>query len=786
MSFENNFIMYSFPKINVSLNDKGVWKKKPVGLLSDWSSLTKSRINKQHECYALLTGKKSDILVLDFDDKKLYDNYIIEFPELSNSTTIKTRNGFHIYFKWNDKYEKLPSKIDKLDIQGNNKQVFAADTKYKLETGEEFKYKYIIKKDLQELPSNLFDKLLSFKKEKKNKNDNLVINTNSNHNTNFCIECNDQLWKEIINNISIKYIDEYQSWFQIICGLYSIGNDNNKLDLYKEYARELSMKSKLYDKTHKEFETKWEYLNKYHYTAGSVRHYSRISNEKKYLEICKKYVGNDSDYLTFDEKLLCNYFIECYGDSLICNFEKIYIYHNNKWINDIKGLIIQKFLKDKITELYQRIISNLNFELQNTIDNELQQLLTNKISFCCKILNSYGFQKNKNIYGLILCELYTRNINVELFDVKKNYFVFTNKAYDFDEKKWININKFDYIITTCDKEYIEPTKDKIDKINEIFDDIFPNKEFKKSYLSILKHALTGYRLEKFIVCTGGGRNGKGVIHDFFQYLLGDYYGILHLSLLTKEIKSGANSELRNIHKKRFLKSTEPDSNSNEKLRMSNIKAFTGESSLKARGLYENDFNIQINATQVLECNKLPFISSDGNEAEKQRIVIIPFERTFTDNKYDIENDPINYKQQKKEYKEDVFYKEYYCALFKYIIDSSENYEVYISNASLELALTWLLDKDDFAGWFFENYKKDDNNIISIKDIYNEFKVSSFFYSMSKTQQRQNNFKHFKETTKSKLKHIYKNRDSYFNKVKINYDAIVGYSKKMSDDSEDDD
>jgi len=104
MSFENNFIMYSFPKINVSLNDKGVWKKKPVGLLSDWSSLTKSRINKQHECYALLTGKKSDILVLDFDDKKLYDNYIIEFPELSNSTTIKTRNGFHIYFKWNDKY----------------------------------------------------------------------------------------------------------------------------------------------------------------------------------------------------------------------------------------------------------------------------------------------------------------------------------------------------------------------------------------------------------------------------------------------------------------------------------------------------------------------------------------------------------------------------------------------------------------------------------------------------------------------------------------------------------
>ena len=74
--------------------------------------------------------------------------------------------------------------------------------------------------------------------------------------SNFVIECNNQLWKDIIENISIKYIDEYQSWFQIVCGIYSIGRDAFDFDHYKEVARSLSMKSKKYDKTHPEKATK--------------------------------------------------------------------------------------------------------------------------------------------------------------------------------------------------------------------------------------------------------------------------------------------------------------------------------------------------------------------------------------------------------------------------------------------------------------------------------------------------------------------------------------------------
>lgn len=761
-----NFIIHSFKSIEIELVN-GEWKKKPKGIRTAWTELTESQIKKGDKGFGLLTGEKSNVLVLDFDDKELYNEYCMKYPIIADAPRVATRKGFHLYFKWNNKYTELPSKIGKLDIQGNGKQVFYVGTEYITETGELFTYKWVNEKDIFELPNDLFVALKSEGKAPKK------IKPSSSTG-NFVIECNDKLWKDIIENISIKYIDEYVSWFQIVVGLYSLGKESDNLDHYKEVARSLSMKSKKYDKTHKEFEILWDSCFKYSFTAGSVRHYSRESNEKNYLEICKRHSGKDKDYYCFDEKLLCDYFIESFGDNIVCNYNKIFIYHNGIWIEDNKGVRIQKFLRQEVTNLYKRIIDNLNKQLQGEGDTET---ISKNIKECSKILTNYGNQKNKNIWGLIYCELIARNIDKELFDTQTNIFVFKNKAYNLETNKWFYINKFDYILTTNGKDYVEPTKEQIDKIHKIFCDIFPNEEFRKSYISVLKSGLSGVRIEKFIVATGGGRNGKGVLNDFYQNLLGDYYGILHLSLLTKEFKSGANTELRNIHKKRFLKATEPDSGSNEKLRMSNIKALTGETNLKARGLYESNFDIQINATEVMECNALPFITMDGNEAEKQRLVLILFQVTFTDDKEDIANDPIHYKPQDPTLKTNEFKDEYMSALFKYIVDNHEGLNVYVPDACKKLAMNWLLDKDDFVGWFMENYREDENAIIPVKDLYRDFKSSSFFMSMSKSQQRQNNEKSFKEMLKGKLKHLFVPTHTYINKIHIQKDSIKGYSKK---------
>ena len=773
MGFEDTFIIHSFRGIDLELVD-GKWKKKPKGMRPEWNQLNESCIKKSDKGLGLITGSKTGILVLDFDNFDLYQEYIMKYPDIKNAPRVATRKGFHLYFKWNDKYTELPSKVGDLDIQGNGKQVFYPGTEYKTETGDTFTYTWEQKENIFELPSEVYQELKLHGKPKKN----IKVSENI-----FVIECNDKLWKNVIENIDIKFIDEYQSWFQIVCGLYSIGKENCELNVWKEVARNLSMKSKKYDKSHREFEILWENnCEKYSFTGGSVRHYSRESNEKVYLEICKKHSGKDSAFYVFDEKLLCDFFIESYGDNLICNRSKIYIYLNGAWKEDNKGIIIMKFLCSEVRNLYKRIINDLNKELQK--EDSDSEGISKCIKETTKVLTNYGNQKNKNVWGLIYCELMTRNIEKDIFDTRKELFVFTNKAYNLQTNKWGHISKFDYILSTSGRDYIEPNKNQMDKIALIFDSIFPNEEYHKAYISILKSGMVGTRIEKFIVATGGGRNGKGVINDFYQYLMGSYYGILHLCLLTKEMKSGANTELRNIHKKRFLKATEPDSGSNEKLRMSNIKALTGETNLKARGLYENDFDIQIDATIIMECNKLPFISVDGNEAEKQRLLIIPFETTFTDNPEDVMSDPHRYRPQDASLKTEAFKEEHYSALFKYIIDGHEGVDIYTPDDCKNLALKWMLDKDDFAGWFFETYQEDPTSVISIRDIFKVFKHSDYYISLNKTEQRQNNEKNFKEIIKNKLKHIYVEGDTWFNSVRITKDSVKGYTLKTDDSDED--
>ena len=58
-------------------------------------------ITAKDKCRAILTGKKSNITVLDFDDVEEYDNIIVQHPELKNNYTVKSPNGYHIYFLYN-------------------------------------------------------------------------------------------------------------------------------------------------------------------------------------------------------------------------------------------------------------------------------------------------------------------------------------------------------------------------------------------------------------------------------------------------------------------------------------------------------------------------------------------------------------------------------------------------------------------------------------------------------------------------------------------------------------
>ena len=146
-NFKNNFIIHSFKRIKIELNKDGKWEKKPIGMSLGWPDFTESQIKKGDKALGLITGEKSNVLVLDFDDKDLYNDYCMKYPFIDNAPRVETRRGFHCYFKWDNKYVELPPNVGKLDIQGNRKQAFYVGTEYETETGETFKgfkvYKFL-------------------------------------------------------------------------------------------------------------------------------------------------------------------------------------------------------------------------------------------------------------------------------------------------------------------------------------------------------------------------------------------------------------------------------------------------------------------------------------------------------------------------------------------------------------------------------------------------------------------------------------------------------------------
>ena len=66
-------------------------------------------------------------------------------------------------------------------------------------------------------------------------------------------------------------------------------------------------------------------------------------------------------------------------------------------------------------------------------------------------------------------------------------------------------------------------------------------------------------LEKFVIASGSGGNGKGVINELALDLFGQYGYVLNNTVLLRPLGSGPNPEIANLHNKRFVISREPNS-----------------------------------------------------------------------------------------------------------------------------------------------------------------------------------------------------------------------------------
>uniref|UniRef100_A0A6C0E7D5 SF3 helicase domain-containing protein n=1 Tax=viral metagenome TaxID=1070528 RepID=A0A6C0E7D5_9ZZZZ len=174
-----------------------------------------------------------------------------------------------------------------------------------------------------------------------------------------------------------------------------------------------------------------------------------------------------------------------------------------------------------------------------------------------------------------------------------------------------------------------PTQDHTD-IMEFFSKIYPDPVLREYVLTLYASCLEGAnREQKFYIMTGVGSNGKSKMVELMTKTFGEYQETIGTTALTrKRPDSGAaNPDLVVLKCKRFVSMSEPDEG--EKINTASMKQLSGEDTVKARALFQDQDQFVIMAKIFMLCNDLPPVSStDGGTWRRLRV--IPHVARFVD------------------------------------------------------------------------------------------------------------------------------------------------------------
>ena len=562
---------------------------------------------------------------------------------------------------------------------------------------------------------------------------------------------------------------------------------------------------------HKPFDTIWLEWYDRRLDARVIGHYARLSDTAGFLALCRNKLFPDmKSKSSFMETELRDYYLMAYGDNLvrIDGQSGLGIWYRRRWRWDGTSSILAHEVLHAVQTLYHHLQTcheerKRDLEANEGSEEEKKEM-AKLITRTARHLSAFGNQQNKNVVALIQNHLIAHSLEVDPFDEERLLFCFTNKVYDFKTREFKPHFKFDYMLRNCGREWREPTDDQVKRIKELMESIQPDEESLTFLLSTLRTCLIGSRPELFIIFTGGGRNGKGVVVELIQFLLNVYSLAGHLCMLTKAFKSGPNTELREMNKKRCIIWSEPEEDAMESLRLSNIKMLTGNENQNGRGLYNENSVTRMFATCILECNKPPDILGDKGEAARERICFLHFPMTFTNDRQKLAANPDTYRPLDETLKSTTFKETHYCALFKFLATTPLLADVpidkvHITEASRVQAGIYLDNNDFMPSWITENYTKlprlvssGPQTFVSIKELYAGFKTSDKFENLTKQQKRAYNEAKFREAVMKS--NAYKGHYMAASKVRIPGLFNDGYNtkdglidiKKIDDDAPGDD
>lgn len=426
---------------------------------------------------------------------------------------------------------------------------------------------------------------------------------------------------------------------------------------------------------------------------ASFIYWAKEQDEKKYNELFPKRKSNidiDWNRLTeaeFAKNLYNKFFRNEKGEEMLIftGVDKIpdgFYYNGVYWSNLGKNYCsIKRGYFNKLYQFYLNELNNLktNGELE---DSQYKKLLT-KIQELDKILF------RNNVVKIIVDEHWKKDKEIK-WNSNNNLFPFENKIYDLSLGRFIDPSPEQYINITCGYDYIDREDNYIDEKREVhnFIDSILLKENLKDEKPFLLKVIASFLRQQNIdeiayFLTGRGRNGKGTLSELIANTLGNFWGELNIEYYTAYAKSNNshNQALYNCRNARVINTSEiADTNENGgavKFISSNFKTITGGDTISARKCGSEEM-VYFKAGKILiQTNVLPEFSKLDTSL-KNRINIINFPYTFTDDENLLKQDPETYKMKdrtlKDKFNTTVYKNAFIQILFEYYKEYQKHYD----------------------------------------------------------------------------------------------------------------
>lgn len=407
-----------------------------------------------------------------------------------------------------------------------------------------------------------------------------------------------------------------------------------------------------------------------------------------------------------------------------------YQYNENRWCKVDSGTTLRRAISDKIRDLYNDKAASfmVNMVVHGENKENLEDQSTKRSKRILAIIARLSDCNSKDKIMKEARELFYDNEFLQKLDENPYLLCFKNGVVDFKEKIFRKGRPDDYISMSTHINYVtlNPTIHQpiIDEINDFMNKLFPVKELCEYMWDHLASTLIGRSTNQtFNMYIGIGQNGKSVLINLMEKVLGDYKGDVPLTLVTEKRGKvgGLTPEIVELKGIRFAVMQEPSKG--DRINEGIMKALTsGKDRLQGRAPYmPQTITFLPQFKLVVTCNTLMEIKSNDHGTWR-RIRTVPFLSLFVKNPVNNDKDK-PYQYPLDEFIDEKFdeWKEVFAAMLVERVFKT-NGMVKDCNIVMEKSNEYRKSQDYISEFVGDRVIRDDNGKIKKMELNSEFSI----------------------------------------------------------------